>query len=462
MAGVKISELPAATVPLAGTELLAVVQGGTTAKAAVSDAYAGSAGSSFIGFQQAGTGAVTRTAQGKMRDVVSVLDFGAVGDGVADDTVAIQNAMVAAGAGTVYFPRGSYRITSTLTMPDKQRWEGEGGQRATTLSKAFNGDFVVMKTLCQIENLNLECNGGTYTGRGIYVQEGYSHQIIRVRIASSAGISLEFANDIGGGATVTELEAFTTNTTVVAGIKIADTTACPRFFENLWLPGGLFDFSNGGNGCSVNNFYIRTFVTNASSQLMHISNGRIATLSATTTLSGADCEMTCVSFSGPVAFVNAQGWKVQNCTFGAGFTEDPSNCQYNAIQDQRQTYTVTWDQPSGTQPSLGNGTLTGNQQRNGYSCLVSIRLVIGSTTTTGNAGSGYQFSLPFPAHLSFDQRGIPGVMTIGATTYPVWGVVGAGQTKMQLSYGNQVVRDGYPAAMVAGTTLDMNFSYFVR
>jgi len=45
----------------------------------------------------------------------NVLDFGAVGDGVADDTAAIQ-AAIDSGAGSVYAPTGIYKITSTVNI----------------------------------------------------------------------------------------------------------------------------------------------------------------------------------------------------------------------------------------------------------------------------------------------------------------------------------------------------------
>ena len=49
--------------------------------------------SSFISFIQAGTGAVARTVQDKLRESVSVVDFGAVLDGVTDDTAAVNAAI---------------------------------------------------------------------------------------------------------------------------------------------------------------------------------------------------------------------------------------------------------------------------------------------------------------------------------------------------------------------------------
>ena len=69
-------------------------------------------GSSYVGFIQAGTGAVTRTAQSKMRDVVSVKDFGAVGDGVTDDTLAIQTAVTYCiqNGKALFVPAGTYII----------------------------------------------------------------------------------------------------------------------------------------------------------------------------------------------------------------------------------------------------------------------------------------------------------------------------------------------------------------
>lgn len=52
-----------------------------------------SSGASLLGFIQSGYGAVARSAQDKMRESVSVEDFGAVCDGVTDDSASVQLAV---------------------------------------------------------------------------------------------------------------------------------------------------------------------------------------------------------------------------------------------------------------------------------------------------------------------------------------------------------------------------------
>jgi hypothetical protein len=81
---------------------------------------------SGVYWTQSGTGAVTRTVDSKLKDVVSVKDFGAVGDGVANDTAAIQAAFnwfaarqnegIPSKYGHIHFPQGIYRLTSFINV----------------------------------------------------------------------------------------------------------------------------------------------------------------------------------------------------------------------------------------------------------------------------------------------------------------------------------------------------------
>ncbi len=61
---------------------------------------------------------------------LNVRDYGAVGDGVADDTASVQAAVDAAqtrGGGHVVFPIGTYKVTSTILLPSQVVLAGTNG-----------------------------------------------------------------------------------------------------------------------------------------------------------------------------------------------------------------------------------------------------------------------------------------------------------------------------------------------
>jgi polygalacturonase len=60
---------------------------------------------------------------------VNVLDFGAIADGVTDNTAAIQaaiDALDSVDGGTLIFPQGIYGITDTVFIKDNIKLQGQG------------------------------------------------------------------------------------------------------------------------------------------------------------------------------------------------------------------------------------------------------------------------------------------------------------------------------------------------
>jgi hypothetical protein len=109
----------------------------------------GTVDASNVSYNEGSLGAVNTSVQAKLQESVSVKDFGAAGDGVTDDTAAI-NAAIAASE-SIYFPPGNYVITNTIYTRgefDGIWWRGKrlfgAGSESTTITAAVGFTDSVM------------------------------------------------------------------------------------------------------------------------------------------------------------------------------------------------------------------------------------------------------------------------------------------------------------------------------
>jgi Pectate lyase superfamily protein len=120
--------------------------------------------------------------------------YGAVANGSMDATTAIQNAINAASAGdTIYFPGGTYKISSALTLVSNRNYAGEfAGSVGSVLEQSavntfagstqYNAGTTINITGLTFENGGLDFAGsGSVPANAINVQDGDRSRLRRLR-----------------------------------------------------------------------------------------------------------------------------------------------------------------------------------------------------------------------------------------------------------------------------------------
>lgn len=144
-------------------------------------------------FTASGTGADTRTSHDKFSDLISIKDFGAVGDGLTDDTLAIQQALTA--HDSVHLPTGTFLITAPITLGARKTLLGLGQK---SVIKAQNTSFVAIEMAAGsavLQNLRIESG---LVGVKLFGRDGECTQntVSDIQIIGAAtGIMLDGYND---------------------------------------------------------------------------------------------------------------------------------------------------------------------------------------------------------------------------------------------------------------------------
>lgn len=141
---------------------------------ALTTGLAASGGAALIGFQQTGLGMVLRTLLSKARDIVHADDRGLVGDGVTDETTALQNLFSAAQGKTLML---GYNKTYAI---------------ATATGLAIPANTTLIANGSKIKRLTLRA-AGTPTDSEYNITVGNDCVIDRLEVDSVGG-----AQDIGG------------------------------------------------------------------------------------------------------------------------------------------------------------------------------------------------------------------------------------------------------------------------
>ena len=155
-------------------------------------------------YDQGATGAVNRPINEKLDEILSVQDFGAVGDGTTDDTDAINAAITEATSlgKTLYFPAGSYLFSEKLTFtcnvlgesfPDVKLLASDAALSTTDYAVQVGGAGVSRRM--SMQNIYLEGDNTTTAHNGLLFASQWFSNHSRIWVRGFYGYAIKIAEE---------------------------------------------------------------------------------------------------------------------------------------------------------------------------------------------------------------------------------------------------------------------------
>jgi len=169
---------------------------------------AGAVDASQVSYVPPFTGSVATNVEAKLAQTVSVMDFGAVGNGIANDTAAIQ-AAINSNAQNIYFPQGIYAISAPLLLaPYTQLFGVDGGNTSNASSSrivalaGFSGNSMIESTAAVDPSSekryglrDLFINGNNLVRNGVFWSGANSGQIFNVTVSNVREYGFKLVNN---------------------------------------------------------------------------------------------------------------------------------------------------------------------------------------------------------------------------------------------------------------------------
>jgi hypothetical protein len=203
--------------------------------------------------QSNATGCVSRSIHNVLLDKVSPLDFGAVGDGAADDTIPLQRSINAAISANVplYLDAKKYKITAALTVNGSIKMFGCGAYESQILSVSDSFDGIQISAPSgqllfpfALSDFSVLLSYATGAGNAaIRVQASSGGSIERMNLSGCIGVSAGGCSNIAVRACSIAVQGSSGHTGT--GIVLSDACSASNCYINCNPSSGTVQYTNG-------------------------------------------------------------------------------------------------------------------------------------------------------------------------------------------------------------------------